>query len=220
MEEEPKETTTARPVKSTKSKRTHRLRYFVIGLILGALLLGAFRYVNVKNDDTHYHANFALYVNGQRDDFKSPTYYEEVQSCGGDTDNPRVRVHLHDEDAATVHVHDKGVTWGALFANLGYTLGDSVLKTSQGVFVDGQDGRKLVFDLNGEQVVDVANRVIRDQDVLLIDYGTTDKASLKKKFDAIPRTAKQHDQTADPSTCSGSEPLTWQRRLKAAVGLN
>lgn len=48
------------------------------GFLLGAIWLVALRYVTYKNDAVHYHANFALYINGQREEFKSFTYYEEI----------------------------------------------------------------------------------------------------------------------------------------------
>jgi hypothetical protein len=205
------------------SRTLHNIKratlWFFIGLFLGALLLAAFRFVNLKSHHTHYHANFALYLNGQRDEFKSPTYYEEVQACGADPSNPRNRVHLHDMDPYTVHVHDDGATWGALFANLGYTLGNSLVRTSSVSYIDGLGG-SLKFVLNGEPVVDVANRTIRDGDVLLISYGDEDQAELQKRYDAIPRTAEHHDHTSDPATCSGSQPLTLKDRFKAALGLN
>ena len=207
----------------TTRKRTPRSKWimFGMGLLVGVLTLGAFRFFSVSDHHVHYHADFALYVDGQRDEFKSPTYYEEVQSCGGgEVDNPRIRVHLHDDEPSAVHVHDNAVTWGALFANLGYVLGDQVIRTSSGVHVDGQDGKKLTFLLNGEFVPDVANRVVGDKDVLLISYGDETVATQKSHYNAIPRTAEKHDNTADPAACSGSHPLTWQDRLKAAIGLD
>lgn len=214
------ETAEAKRNKSRKSSANRMLAYFGIGLLLGVLLLGTFRFFNVKSDSVHYHANFALYVNGVRDEFKLPTYYEEVQSCGGDETNPRTRIHLHDMDPSAVHVHDAGATWSALFANLGYTLGDTVLKTSTGTYIDGQDGKKLTFLLNGEPVMDAVNRTVRSEDVLLINYGDEDAATQKQRFDAIVRNAAEKNKQNDPSSCTGSKELTWQDRLRAAVGLN
>lgn len=224
MDESKETTRTDKPVTQPRglsrlSRAKRATIWFLAGMLLGALLLGAFRYFNVKDHHTHYHANFALYINGQRDEFKAPTYYEEVQICGNDPTNPRARVHLHNQDPASVHVHDDGATWGALFANLGYTLGNNVLRTSSATYVDGLGGN-LRFILNGEQVVDVANRTIRDDDVLLVDYSSADQSTLKKEYDSIPRTAAEHDATADPAACSGSHHLTWRDRLKAAIGLN
>jgi hypothetical protein len=102
----------------------------VAAVLVGAVVLRLF---TLTPHTTHYHANFALYINGQRDEFKSFTFYEEVQSCAGhDTNNPKIRVHLHDQKNDVVHVHDAAVTWGHFFANLGYSLGDTFIKTDAG----------------------------------------------------------------------------------------
>lgn len=198
---------------------------FVAGLLVGIVGLGAFRYVNVKSDETHYHANFALFVNGQREAFALPTYYEEVQACSGDNQSPRGRVHMHQEegnkeDSYSIHVHDTAVTWSNFFANLGYALGNGVLYTGSKTYVDGQDGNRLNFYLNGEKVPTIANQVINDKDVLLVSYGTEDDAALKQQYATIPHTAEEHDKTKDPATCSGGHELTAKERFKAAVGLN
>jgi hypothetical protein len=192
---------------------------FVAGLLVGVLALGAVRFVRIKDMHTHYHANFALFVNGQRDEFKLPTYYEEVQACGADDANPRNRVHMHNQESYDVHVHDKGATWGHFFANLGYTLGDSIVATSGKVYADGQDGNKLQFILNGKPEINIANKVIGNEDVLLVAYGTEDSAALQKEYKTIPHDAHHHNQTADPAACSGSKGLTWRDRLKAAAGM-
>lgn len=207
-----------KPIK--KSSRGRRVfAGFIAGFLLGALVLGAIRYVTFKDDHVHYHANFALYVDGTRDEFKLPTYYEEVQACGTDSDNPRSRGHMHDNDSYSIHIHDHAVTWSNFFSNLGYTLGNNVVATSSQTYVDGQDGKRLSFYLNGEKVPTVANQVIGDQDVLLVSYGSEDQAAVKKQYESIPHTAKKLDESKDPAACSGSAGPTSTDRLKAAVGL-
>ncbi len=188
------------------------------GFIIGTLWLVAFRFFAWKSEAVHYHANFALYVNGQRDEFDNFTFYEEVQACGGDAiNNPRTRVHMHDQKNYVVHVHDNAATWGAFFANLGYALGNNVLKTDDGIYVDGQGG-KLSFILNGEPVAGVANRTIENEDVLLINYGNEDDKTLKTRYDEIPTDAGEFNAKYDPSSCSGGEGLTFSERLKEAFG--
>ncbi len=190
------------------------------GFLIGALWLTTARFVLFKDDNVHYHANFALYVNGKRDMFDNFTFYEEVQSCGSDQVNdPKIRVHLHDNNPSVIHVHDAGVTWGHLFANLGYTLGNGILKTDDGTFVDGTGG-SLHFVLNGKLVDGVANTTIRSEDTLLIDYGNDDQTVLQSRYDQIPKDAKEFNAHNDPSTCSGSEPATFTTRLKHAVSLS
>ena len=191
------------------------------GFVLGTLWLVAIRFVTYKNDATHYHANFALYINGQRDEFKNFTFYEEVQSCGSDEkNNPKTRVHMHDNINHVVHVHEPGVTWGHFFANLGYALDNTVIKTDDGVFVDGASGSTLTFMLNGKPVAKIANEVIRSEDVLLINYGKDDSAgALKSRYEAIKKDAADYNKRNDPSSCSGAKELTTAERIKKAIGI-
>ncbi len=191
-----------------------------VGVVVGLLLFFGLRFAFVKSDAVHYHANFALYVNGVRDEFKGPGYYEEVQACSADhQDDPKSRVHMHNQENALVHVHDHAATWGALFANLGYTLGDTTLVTNQGTYLSNEDGH-LTFILNGNPVTNVANRVIGNEDVLLINFGNQDNTSLQKEYDAIPRTAHKENQEKDPASCGGaSTSLSLLDRFKGALNI-
>lgn len=194
-------------------------------LVLFAFLLGAFtafcvRFVLVQKHDTHYHANFALFVNGERDEFKSFTYYEEIAACSSEQLNdPHTRVHMHDSINHVVHVHDQAATWGALFANLGYTLDNSVLVTNDGIFVDGQDG-KLQFYLNDKLVTSISNEVINSEDVLLIDYGSGDEATIKTHYNEIIQDAHDYNERADPSACTGGLSESFGNRVKRTLGIN
>lgn len=190
----------------------------LIGFVLGATWLVALRYVTYQSDNVHYHANFALYINGQRDEFKSFTFYEEVQACTSDNvDNPKNRVHMHNQDSDLIHVHAHGVTWAQFFDNLGYTLGDTLVKTDKGVYVDGQDGNKLTFWLNGKPVEIIASTLIKSEDRLLINYGKDDQVTLQKRYDSVAQTAREANTKNDPATCSGDEKLTPLQRLKKSL---
>jgi hypothetical protein len=190
------------------------------GYLLGVFWLVAVRFVMYKSDTVHYHANFALYINGQRDEFKNFTFYEEVQSCGSDEkNNPKTRVHMHDSVNHVAHVHEPGVTWGHFFANLDYALGDSLVKTDDGVFVDDQNGNKLTFTLNGKEVGGIANRHISSEDTLLINYGKDSADILKQRYDGITKDAAEFNRRNDPSSCSGNKELTFGERLKQAIGI-
>ncbi len=206
------------------SARQRLLAAIVLGFVAGIVWLLGMRFILQSNDSVHYHANFSVVIDGTPDEFKNFSFYEEVASCGGnDVNNPKLRVHLHDDGTLSrdnvVHVHDEAVTWGHLFANLGYTLGNDVIRTSQGVFVNGQDGKRLNFILNGEQVVAVANRVIGDQDILLVSYGKEDLPNLKTQYEQVPKDAGTYNNTADPAACSGEKPLTWRERLQRTLNL-
>ena len=187
------------------------------GFFIGILWFIALRFFLIVDKTIHYHANFNLYVNGQKDPFDDFTQYEEVQACSGETkDNPRGRAHLHKPNPHVVHVHDNAVTWNAFFANVGYGLSDKALTTTDGVFVGGQNN-KLTFLLNGEQVDTVANRIIGNTDVLLVSYGDESLESLKQRYNDIPKDAAEVNTQYDPASCSGTKEMTAIDRLKAAV---
>ena len=108
---------------------------------------------------------------------------------------------------------------GALFANLGYTLGNKVVTTDNGVFVDGQEG-KLHFHLNGESVDVIANKVIENEDTLLIDFGSDSDEVMKSHYDSIENKAREHNLEDDPATCSGEEAESFTQRLRRTLGIN
>ncbi len=192
----------------------------VIGFLLGALWLIAVRFVTWRTDNVHYHANFALYINDEREMFDNFTFYEEVQACVGDAVNdPRTRVHMHDNVNHVVHVHDAAATWGAFFANLGYTLGDELLRTRDELYIDGENGNKLTFVLNGEEVGSIANRTIESEDVLLISYGKSSSAELDERYGSIITDAAEYNTRNDPSSCTGSQEATFGERLREAIGI-
>ncbi len=183
----------------------------LLSFAIGVLWVFVVRFSLIRKNDTHSHANFALYVNAERDEFKSFTFYEEVAACNLQGD-PKALAHMHDNINHVVHVHQETVTWGQFFSNLGYTLGNNVLATDSGVFSD-TELKKLNFKLNGSNVEDVANRVIKSEDVLLVDYGQTTDEQLQQHYDAITKDAAEYNKRQDPSACTGSKPFTLKERL-------
>lgn len=202
----------------------------ISGFLLGAFWLIALRFVTFQDKRVHHHANFALYINGQRDEFKSTTFYEETSACSADEIGPRTRVHLHDQKSSVVHVHDEGATWGHLFANLGYSLSNKSVQTDKGIFI-ADDKSSLTFLLNGQRVESIANETIRSEDALVISYTSpeyeqSDLAIVQApedfaqdKYKELQKDAAEYNQKNDPSACSGSKPITFGERLRKSVGI-
>lgn len=201
----------------------------VSGFMLGALWLVAIRFVTFKDTRVHHHANFAVYVNGQKDEFSSSTFYEETSACSADEIGPRTRVHLHDQKPGVVHVHDEGATWGHLFANLGYTLGNDVIKTDEGVFIDAEGVGSLRFSLNGKEIDSLANETIQSEDAVVIMYESRAYQQqfandlrvdpLGEAYRDLQKDAAEYNQKNDPSACTGTKPLTFGERLQKAIGI-
>lgn len=198
-------------------RRFSKKTWLGIGLLLGAVLILAIRFATYNPQHTHYHANFAVYLNGQRELFKDPTYYQDVAACTAyDNLTPVERAHIHDNVNNVVHVHDKAVTWGQFFENLGWYLGDDFIKTRDHLFVASGD-QKLHILLNGQDytgLAPVSNMVIGDQDKLLVSFGDVSKSDLTKEYAGINNNAKKADETQDPASCSGHQNASVSERLK------
>jgi len=181
--------------------------FLVIGLLVGAVVILAIRFATYSVASTHYHANFAVYVNGQREQFKGPQYYEEVAACTANGPiQPAQRAHMHDGVNSVIHIHDDGVTWSQFFDNIGWSIGPNFIQNDQHRMYVEDDTDKLNIVLNGQNLTDltsIANRVIKDQDRMLISYGDIDAKTLQTEYNSVPSTAKHYDETQDPASCAG-----------------
>lgn len=179
------------------------LALLAVGFIAGFLWLAALRFFLVKSPETHYHANFAVYINGEREPFEEFTYYEEVAACTSEyADNPKGRAHMHDRVNDVIHVHDKRVTYGNFFQNIGWNVGGDYLATLDRVYQNSGNDR-VVYMLNGERVRDITNRVIGNMDRLLVVYGDTSDEQIKSWFDGVAYSAEEVNKYQDPASCSG-----------------
>lgn len=192
----------------------------VIAFLLGAFWIFAIRFVTAEKKETHYHANFAVFVEGNRMPFDNFTYYEEVQACfDGPEARPQSRVHMHDMVNHVVHVHDYASTWGHFFANLGMTAGDILFRYDDVIYIDDEQ-TTIKYLLNGEEVTTIANRIIGDADALLIsiNLGDPEDGQLQREYDEIQKDAAEYNKRQDPSSCSGGKPFTFWERVKASLG--
>lgn len=199
-----------------RSAATSKWAWLVYGLLLGAIVILGIRFFTYRPDEVHYHANFAVYINGQREEFKSPQYYEEVKICSLHGTTPQSRAHMHDNVNDVVHVHDAAVTWGQFFENIGWMVGPDFIRTQDTMYM-ADDTHTLNIILNGNNLTglsSITNQVIGDKDRLLLSYGPSDKATLDKEYKTVPSTAAKYDAQQDPAACSGAEALTVSDRLK------
>ncbi len=191
----------------------------IVGVVFGLTLLLFFglRFVFLQKYEVHYHANFAVFVDGERLPFEKFTFYEEVEACGGNgIESPKIRVHMHDQINHVLHVHDNGATWGHFFANLSYVVGNDFIQTDEGLFVENGENT-LTFILNGEETSTVYNKTIGNEDVLLISYGSESDEQLQDQYSQIQVDAAEYNEKDDPSACSGGKPFTTSERFKQAL---
>lgn len=178
----------------------------VIGAIFGALAVLGIRFATYAAPvETHYHANFAVYVDGNQEQFGNPLLYEEISECSISTEKkPGERAHLHENIKDVVHVEDSAVTWGNFFQNINWDVSDKYLDTSEDLLVNTET-KKVTYVLNGEEVSNITNKVIGDKDRLLVSYGTATKDEINKQFSTVATSAEKYNVTKDPASCSGSQ---------------
>jgi len=196
------------------------MKRILLPFLAGALAFGVLRFaVAPLNHTTHYHANWAIWVDGERVDLSGDRYMEEIGACSASYEGirPEERVHMHENNQDVVHVHHDGATWGHLLANLDMTLGDDFLVTADRVRHEAGDGRSLVFVVNGLAVPSVHNRVIRSGDRLLVSVTSASVAEvLEEEFPRVASDAPEYNATMDPSSCTGGHgelPLLTRLRL-------
>ncbi|MFW6089519.1 MAG: hypothetical protein ACODAB_07190, partial [Gemmatimonadota bacterium] len=183
------------------------MRTFAIGVVFGWLIFAGLRFALTPwQQPPHYHANWALYIDGDRLDLSDERYMQDASVCVAGADVQAFeRVHMHEGVDDVVHVHHRGVTWGHFLSVLGFGLGADYLVTDDGRrLFDDQDGRTLKFVVNGFEVAQVHDRLIRSGDRLLISYGpeSTDEV-VEEQFPRVASNAEEYNARYDPTGCSG-----------------
>lgn len=175
----------------------------LIGFIAGFAWLMGIRFFIAQPAETHYHSNFAVYINGEREEFEEFTYYEEVAACTtAYGDNPKGRVHMHGQINDVIHVHDKRVTYGNFFQNIGWNVGSDYIAAKDKIYQSGEKA-KVTYILNGEKVNNISSRIIGNLDKLLVSYGTESDDELQKQYETISDTAEETNKYQDPGSCGG-----------------
>lgn len=188
------------------------------GLVLGAGALLGIRFATYDNAPIHYHANFAVYINGQREEFKNPIYYVDANCTVNMTSvTPYMRAHMHDNVNDVVHVEDEATTWSQFFNNLGWYVGPDTIQRAGDEPLVADDVNKLRVILNGKDFTGTSmfvNSTIGANDKLLISYGNEDDQTLDREYNAVADTATQYDIKQDPSSCSGTHKTTVKDKLR------
>jgi len=181
---------------------------------LGIAAFGLYRFVSYSPEHTHYHANYAVVINGQQQAFDNFSYYEELTGCSVSTkQKPSNRAHMHEPENTTVHVHDEAVTWGNFFENIGISTGINHIAISDDLYTAADDS--ITYVLNGKTRRSIAKVEISSADRLLVVVGSeTDGEAIDLYETFVPSNAQEFNNSNDPGTCSSNEAHGFTDRLK------
>ncbi len=132
----------------------------------------------VCNGDTHEHADFLLYLNGQQFNFAQAKYMDKEQA----------RAHMHDMVGTIVHKHWKGATWGEFFAGMGMKLNGTCLVLDDGTPYcnNAASGKTLQVFINTTKVYgDYSVVEIMDLDRALFTYGNEGSDAIAQQVSAV-----------------------------------
>ncbi len=124
----------------------------------------------------HWHADFALYIRGERYDFNQERFVSDEE------DELSENVHIHGERYNVVHVHLEGTTWREFFDSLGFELTDQCLTTPAGEQFCDSEAERLSFVLNGVRLDAMAFQDITNIDRALISFGNESDEELMQQY--------------------------------------
>ena len=153
-------------------------------------------------DPNHTHADFAVYINGERLEFTDPKYMSNppVDHEGspppedtlatlfgvpqaiahGDEDNEHVipgreYLHLHDNNGNVIHSHKPDLTIGDFFTSIGFTMTkDCFILDTDISYCSLVDAHWRMF-VNDTEVLFDPDYVFEDLNKILLTYGATDQ---------------------------------------------
>jgi len=116
-------------------------------------------------EKVHEHADFAVYLNGEKFDF-TPAKYQSSK------ENPlNEDAHLHDGNGDVTHKHRKGITLGYFFETIGMKFDSQCFVTDDDKQYCNTDSKKLSMYVNGKENTAFGNYEFTDLDRILITYG-------------------------------------------------
>lgn len=197
------------------------LPHIIVGLLVFIVLFVIVKTLQIPEYPVHYHANFAVFINGKQKNFALPEYMN-IEPCTDEhheEKDPKKLVHLHDQIGNVVHVHAENIPWSALFSYLHLDTNPPVSATQSSI-------QTTTYYLNGNKVDNsVLNQTIEKNARLLVHIGSpssvltvADNEELKVEQLAVGDNALDFD-TKSSESCTGTEKRGLLDRLRIAFHL-
>lgn len=122
----------------------------------------------VNPDPNHTHADFAVFIDGNRIDFSQEKYMST------DTDPRHPYTHVHDGNGNVMHRHKPGITIGDFFSSLNISLSADCFVLDTGERYCNDESKQLKMFVNEQEVPVDPAYVFQDLDQILLTYGASD----------------------------------------------
>jgi hypothetical protein len=175
--------------------------FLLLVLVPWAFIIG-YIYSWTKFLPPHYHANFAMYIENQRKDFSADMYMQDIAGCSITWEKtPQDRVHLHQNNQDTIHIHSDWASWGHFFANNNFYLSENKIISDSGEEFLVTEKNNIHYILNEKEIKNPYNTLISSQDRLLIAYGNYSQKELVLLYESVSKNAWEFNSKYDPGSC-------------------
>ena len=124
-----------------------------------------------KLGDEHEHASLLVRIFGDKFDFAVPSY--QIKSSW---------IHFEESDGKTIHRHSSGVNLEHLFESLNIVIDDKCFSFPDGRQFCTNDDYSIKYFINHEMVDDIRDYVIKDEDRILISYGSESQEEIEEQL--------------------------------------
>lgn len=133
--------------------------------------------------EVHYHADFALYINGQRFDFVQEKYMS--------TENKTLSnfAHLHDLNGNIIHKHASGITLEFFLETVDMKLNDTCFILDDGASYCNERNKKLKMYVDGKRNDKFADYDLQDEDRILVSYGDESEEEIQAQIQSVTEEA-------------------------------
>lgn len=176
-----------------------RLLPILVLVALGFIGYGAYQYLQpaVNPDPNHTHADFAVYISGERVDFAKDAYMSG-SSTGSLTDADHLAhnpyYHLHDGNGDVIHRHKPGLVIGEFFGSIGFTMASDCFTVAGGKPVCNDGAKTWKMYVNGTEHAFDPNYAFVDEDKILLTYDA-DQSDVQRQLAALTDEACLYSKT-------------------------
>lgn len=163
-------------------------KWLVLAIVGAAIGAGLTLYVTQQDsvsydDEVHVHADFLLYVNGERLRFTDAKYQSDLEQI------LHPDLHFHDGNDEVIHRHADGQMLTAFMDSLGWQLNNECLVSDEGESYCSDGNNELKLYVNGEQITNIESYEPQDLDQVLLYYGEPNAAVISELLAQVTDTA-------------------------------
>lgn len=155
------------------------MRNLFVILAAGIILLFS-GCISTEYQDFHVHADFAVFMNGQKMDFNSMAFMSDATQALDPI------VHLHDGNPNVIHYHAQNISLQRFFNSLDMKWQNNCFNLGQGPACDDvASGKTWRLYVNGQLHTQKENYIAKDLDRILITYGNETPEQLQQQINSV-----------------------------------